>query len=208
MVENQIRTNRVTHQDIIGAFAEVPREIFVPEHLAAIAYVDGELLISQGRYILEPMVLARLLQSAEIGPEDVILEIGCGTGYSTAILAKLASTVVAVEEDEALAGKATNNLVELGVDNVAIMTSPLAEGYKKQSPYHIVVISGSVPEVPEGIIAQLINGGRLVTVVNKPGTLGKGIVMTKFGSSITTREIFDARTPTLPGFEKPSSFTF
>ena len=97
MVENQIRTNRVTHQDFFGAFAEVPREIFVPEHLAAIAYVDGELLISQGRYILEPMVLARLLQSAEIGPEDVILEIGCGTGYSTAILAKLASTVVAVE---------------------------------------------------------------------------------------------------------------
>ena len=208
MVENQIRVNRVTHQGIINAFGEIPREVFVPDNLATLAYVDEKLMITEGRYLLQPMVLARLLQSAKIRPDDVVLEIGCGTGYSTAILASIANTVVAIEEDEGLAKQATNNMVELGVDNAAIMTSPLAEGYKKQHPYNAIVLSGSVAKVPESILAQLIDGGRLVTVVIKHDSLGKGVLMTKFGGSISTEEIFDAWTPILPGFELPPSFSF
>ena len=208
MVENQIRVNRVTHQGIINAFGEIPREVFVPDNLATLAYVDEKLMITEGRYLLQPMVLALLLQSAKIRPDDVVLEIGCGTGYSTAILASIANTVVAIEEDETLAKQATNNMVELGVDNAAIMTSPLAEGYKKQHPYNAIVLSGSVAKVPESILAQLIDGGRLVTVVNKHDSLGKGVLMTKFGGSISTEEIFDAWTPILPGFELPPSFAF
>ena len=208
MVENQIRVNRVTQQGIINAFGEIPREVFVPDNLATLAYVDEKLMITEGRYLLQPMVLARLLQSAKIRPDDVVLEIGCGTGYSTAILASIANTVVAIEEDETLAKQATNNMVELGVDNAAIMTSPLAEGYKKQHPYNAIVLSGSVAKVPESILAQLIDGGRLVTVVNKHDSLGKGVLMTKFGGSISTEEIFDAWTPILPGFELPPSFAF
>ena len=208
MVENQIRVNRVTHQGIINAFGEIPREVFVPDNLATLAYVDEKLMITEGRYLLQPMVLALLLQSAKIRPDDVVLEIGCGTGYSTAILASIANTVVAIEEDETLAKQATNNMVELGVDNAAIMTSPLAEGYKKQHPYNAIVLSGSVAKVPESILAQLIDGGLLVTVVNKHDSLGKGVLMTKFGGSISTEEIFDAWTPILPGFELPPSFAF
>ncbi len=208
MVENQIRVNRVTHQGIINAFGEIPREVFVPDNLATLAYVDEKLMITEGRYLLQPMVLARLLQSAKIRADDVVLEIGCGTGYSTAILASIANTVVAIEEDEALAKQATNNMVELGVDNAAILTSPLAEGYKKQHPYNAIVLSGSVAKVPESILAQLNDGGRLVTVVNKHDSLGKGVLMTKFGGSISTEEIFDAWTPILPGFELPPSFAF
>ena len=208
MVESQIRTNRITHQGIIKGFEEVPREMFVPDYLATVAYVDEKLMVSEGRYLLEPMVLAMLLQAAKIKNEDVVLEIGCGTGYSTAIISRLAGTVVAVEEDKALANLATENLVELGVDNAAIMTNPLINGYNKQQPYNVIVFSGSVTSIPQNIVEQVADNGRIVAVVNKNDSLGKGVLITKFGSSVSTEEIFDAWTPYLPGFERLPSFSF
>ena len=208
MVESQIRTNRITHQGIIKGFEEVPREMFVPDYLATVAYIDEKLMVSKGRYLLEPMVLAMLLQAAKIKNEDVVLEIGCGTGYSTAIISRLAGTVVAVEEDKALANLATENLVELGVDNAAIMTNPLINGYNKQQPYNVIVFSGSVTSIPQNIVEQVADNGRIVAVVNKNDSLGKGVLITKFGSSVSTEEIFDAWTPYLPGFERLPSFRF
>ncbi len=206
MVENQVRTNKVTNPALISALEELPREEFVPGALAGVAYVDEAIPLGSCRYLLEPMVLALMLQHAEIKPSDVVLEIGPGAGYSTAVLSRLASTVVAVEQDESLAKTATEKLVELGIDNAAIMTEPLTDGYKKQSPYNVIVISGCVEEVPDSLVSQLADGGRLVTVVGTSSTPGKGTLVRKFGASVTSIEIFEAGTPLLPGFEKRAEF--
>ena len=206
MVENQVRTNKVTNPSLIEALESLPREHFVPEALAGVAYVDEALPLSRGRYLLEPMVLALLLQHAEISPTDIVMEIAPGTGYSTAILAKMASTVVAVEADKALAESATAKLVDSGVDNAAIMTGSLAGGYKKQAPYNVIIISGCVEEVPDSLMSQIADEGKLLTVVGSKGSPGKGTVFRRFGKSISSFEVFEAGTPMLPGFERQSDF--
>ena len=132
MVDSQIRTNKVTNAELIAAFESVPREAFVPERLAGVAYVDEDIALSNGRYLMEPMVLARLLQEARPGPADVVLDVGCGTGYATAILAKLAATVVALESDHDLAVKATKLLGDLGIDNAIVVEGPLPAGWPAQ----------------------------------------------------------------------------
>ena len=207
MVENQIRTNKVTNPVLIEALETLPRENFVPEALAEVAYVDEALPVSGGRYLLEPMVSALLLQHAEIRSTDIVMEIAPGTGYSTAVIAKMASTVVAIEPDKALAEKATSNLVDAGIDNAAIMIGPMAEGYKKQAPYNVIIISGCVEEVPDSLMSQIADEGKLLAVVGGSGTPGKGTVFRKFGKSISSFEVFEAGTPVLPGFEKPPEFT-
>ena len=206
MVENQVRTNRVVNPAIISALEELPRENFVPEAISEIAYVDEALPLADGRYLLEPMVLALLLQHAEIDPGDIVMEIAPGTGYSTAVLSKLASTVVAVEDDKELAETASTNLISLGIDNVAVMTGPLIDGYKKQAPYNVIIISGCVEEVPEKLFSQMAEGGKLLAVVGTRGVSGKGTVVRKFGKSISSSEVFEAGTPILPGFGRPAEF--
>ncbi len=206
MVESQVRTNRVTHAGLVEAMETVPREKFVPEHLAGIAYVDEAIPLGEGRFVMEPMVLALLLQTAEIDKDDVVLMVGCGSGYGAAIVARLANSVVAVEDNAALAQQATDNLVAMETDNVAIMESPMAEGNAKQGPYDVIVFNGAVGEIPDAIISQLSDGGRLVAIVAKGDGLGKGTLVQKFGSSVVSREAFDAGTPVLPGFEKKAEF--
>jgi protein-L-isoaspartate(D-aspartate) O-methyltransferase len=206
MVESQVRTNRVTHAGLIEAMETIPREQFVPENLAGIAYVDEAIPLGDGRFIMEPMVLALLLQTAEIDSDDVVLMVGCGSGYSAAIVARLAATVVAVEDNAALAQQATENLVAMEVDNVAIMESPMVDGNAKQGPYDAIIFSGAVGEIPDAIVRQLADGGRLVAVIAKGDGLGKGTLVQKFGSSVVSREVFDAGTPVLPGFEKKAEF--
>lgn len=206
MVESQVRPNRVTHAGIIEAMERVPRELFVPESLKGIAYVDEAIQIADGRYLMEPMVIGLLLQTAEIGRSDLVLEIGCGSGYGTALLAGLADTVVAVEDQPDLAQTATDNLVALEADNAAVMESALADGYAKQSPYNVIVFSGAVGEIPDAIIDQLADGGRLVSIISKSDGLGKGTLVQKFGKSIVRKEVFDAGSPELPGFHKRAAF--
>ena len=209
MVDSQILPNRVTDERVIEAMGSLPRENFLPTARRPLAYTDESLLIEDGRYLMQPMVLGRLLDIADIKDGDVALAIGCATGYGIAVLAKLADTVVAVESNSALRGKAERNLGELNIDNVAIVDGDLAQGHPKDAPYDVIYIDGAVPEVPSGIAAQLADGGRLVAVEVAPGrTVGRGVLVTRFGDSISKREVFDAAEPLLPGFEKEAAFTF
>lgn len=208
MVESQIRPNDVTNTAVIAAMNEIPREKFVPEELADIAYVDEAVTVGEGRYLMEPMVFARLLQTAEIEENDVVLDIGCGTGYSSAVLASVAGTVVAVEEDGILAQKATALLTELGIDNAAVVEGSLTGGYPKQAPYDVIIFSGAVIDVPETVIDQLADGGRLLFIRASDNGQGRGTLISKDGDLISESEIFDAGSPLLPGFAKKEVFTF
>lgn len=207
MVESQLRPNRVTDEELLAAFEAIPREVFVPEHLRGVAYVDDDLDIAPGRYLMEPMVLGRLLQAAAPRREEVALVVGCGTGYSSAIMARLANTVVALESDTALAAQAAQTLADLSVDNVVVLEGALVEGHAAQAPYDIVLIDGGVEEMPEAIERQLAEGGRLVTVMRR-SAVGHAMLMTRLGGVVSRRILFDAAVPTLPGFVPAPGFVF
>lgn len=208
MVESQIRTNRVTDPLVIRALAETPREIFVPKPMRGFAYVDDDLDIGNGRYLMEPLVLARLLQGAAIKPTDVVLNIGDATGYTTAIISRLAQTVVALEFDPEWTARAGACLTELGIDNAAMVQGPLDVGYPAQAPYDVIVFSGAVGEIPGGICRQLVDGGRLVAVVSAGGGPGRGTLIVRAGDTFSSRPLFDAATPLLPGFGRKPVFAF
>jgi len=207
MVESQIRPNRVTDQRLIEAFATIPREAFVPKQLRGIAYVDEAVRLGDGRYLMEPMVLARLIQTAAPAPGDLALVVGCGTGYGAAVLSRLVGTVVAVESDPGLAQQATQTLSELGIDTVAVVEGGLENGCPDQAPFEVIVFDGAVPEIPEAISSQLAEGGRLVAIIAGVG-VGRGTLMTRRHGVLTGRDVFDAGTPLLPGFEQKAAFVF
>ncbi len=147
------------------------------------------------------------MQAAKIKPEDVVLDLGCGTGYSAAVLARLAAAVVALENDPGLANDATENLTELQADNVAVMLGKLPEGYPEQGPYDVVVINGAIEQVPPAIAEQISEGGRIVAVVDDGG-IGRATVFTKQGGHLSKRVLFEAAVPPLPGFGKQRGFVF
>ena len=207
MVESQIRTNKVTDQRVITAFEAVPRELFVDEAKRGFAYVDEDLEVAVGRYLMEPMVLARLLQAAAPQPGDIVLDIGCASGYSAAVLARLADSVVALESDEALAAQASETLVELGIDNVAVVAGSLEEGYPSEGPYDVIFVGGAIETVPSGLLDQLKDGGRLVAVVGY-GRAALATLYTKSDGDIGSRPEFDADVRPLPGFRKAKAFVF
>ncbi len=208
MVESQIRTNKVTDPHLLDAFETIPRERFVPEPLRGIAYVDEDVALGGQRFVMEPMVLAKLLQAARPGPGDVALDLGCGSGYATAILSRLVATVVALEVDAALAAAANQTLDELEIDNAVVVEGQLAEGYPKQAPYNVILLNGAVSEVPLAIADQLAEGGRLVTVVSVGAGLGRATLMRRDSGVVSSRILCDASVPVLPGFEAAPGFVF
>ena len=213
MVDNQLRTQSVTDYEVLAAMGDVPREPFLPTASRALAYIDRDMLIKEAgpdtpaRYIMEPAPFARLVQLAEVTKADFVLDIGCGTGYSAAVLARLANSVVALESDGDLAAKASETLVDLGIDNVALVTGALDAGYPSEGPYDVIFIGGAVEVVPEVLLAQLKDGGRLVAVVGY-GRASAATIFTKSDGDIGSRPAFDADVRPLPGFRKPKAFVF
>ena len=212
MVENQIRPNQVTDIRVIKAMDDIPRERFVPEDTVSIAYADKAIRLSRDRYLMAPMLFARLLQEAKITSDDMVLNIGCGSGYPVAVLASIAKAVIGIEVDPALATTASSLLVDLGIDNALVLEKALVGGYSKEAPYDVIIFSGAIEFVPTKIIGQLADGGRLVSVITNftqsGGYMGKVTVVYKFGSQISECEMFDAATPPLSDFKKEKNFQF
>ncbi len=208
MVDCQIRTDRVTDPALLAALADIPRERFLDPGQDALAYLDEDLPLGGGRYLTEPRVFARMVQELGIEAGDVVLDVGCGCGYAGAVLARLASTVVALEADGELAARATRVLAELGVDNVVVVEGPAREGYPRQAPYDVILVDGAVPEIPAGLCDQLAEGGRLCAVVRDGDGPGRAVIASRRGAVISRRTVFDAHTRALPGFEAAAGFVF
>lgn len=208
MVDSQLITNRIVDPRLVEVMATLPREKFLPEERRVLAYIDEDVPVGDGRHLTEPMVIARMIQAVEPSEGDVALVVGCCTGYATAVLGKLVSTVVALESDHGLAGRAQATLAELGIDNAAVVEGPLAEGYAKQAPYDSILIDGQVPEVPAVILQQLAEGGRLATVEKPAGRVGRLVRYVRYQGAISKLDIFDASIPPLPGFERAETFVF
>jgi protein-L-isoaspartate(D-aspartate) O-methyltransferase len=211
MVQGQVRINDVTEPRLTGAMLEIPRERFVPTTLADLAYLDRDLPLSAGadggRCLLKPLILAKLLQVAAVEPTDRVLDVGCATGYGAALLAHLAGSIVALEEDEELARHAERNLTGLGVANVTVVRGPLSEGWPSQAPYDVIVVEGRCEIAPQPLLSQLGQGGRLVCVQGR-GPAAKGTIYRCSHGDVSGWPLFDAAAPLLPGFAEPKAFVF
>lgn len=208
MVESQLRTNKVTSEALLDAFLAVPRERFVPPALRGTAYVDEDLPLGNGRYVLEPMVFARLVQLAGVGPQDTVLEVGCATGYGTAILARLARHVVGIDSDQQFVGQAAARLRELAIGNASVAEAPLATGLPTRAPYSVILFEGAVADIPEAVSRQLGEGGRLVAVVRPGAGVGRATLVARTNGVLAHRTAFDAAARFLPGFQPAPSFVF
>jgi protein-L-isoaspartate(D-aspartate) O-methyltransferase len=210
MVDGQLRTYDVTQAGVIAAMGSVPREAFVEEADRAVAYVDSPLAVAGSagtRTLLTPMVLGRLIQTAEINPEDRVLDVACATGYSAAVLSRLAAEVIAVESDSVLAERARGALSALGCANVSVVTGALDKGAADRGPYDVIFVGGSFEVEPQALLDQLKDGGRLVGVMGT-GRAGRAMIYRRSGQTVSGRVAFDAAAPSLAEFRRPPEFVF
>lgn len=205
MVDCQVRPSDVTKFPIIDAMLKVRREVFVPGDCRAVAYAGGDLDIGGGRVVMDPRTFAKMLDMLDVTQNELVLEIGCGLGYSTAVLARMAEAVIAVESDEILARDAEASLASEGVDNAAILVAKLTEGAAKHGPYDAMIFSGGIETLPQTLAAQLKDGGR-VAAIWMDGNVGKARLGVMRGERVAWRDVFEATAPVLPGFAKESVF--
>jgi len=205
MVDTQVRPSDVTKFPVIEAMLAVPRETYVPPDRREAAYIGENLTIAPRRVVLDARSFAKLLDALDIQPDETVLDLGCGLGYSTAVIARLAGAVVAVEEDAELAARAEQTLLAENVDNAAVFAGPLALGAARHGPYDVITIQGAVETVPKALTDQLVNGGRIGCIFME-GALGLARIGHKIDGTVTWRFAFNATAPVLPGFELRRGF--
>ncbi|MGR3417796.1 protein-L-isoaspartate O-methyltransferase family protein [Paracoccus sp. (in: a-proteobacteria)] len=206
MVDTQVRPNDVTKFPVIEAMLAVPREEFVPAGRRAVAYSGENLDIGRGRVLLEPRTLAKMVDALDIQPDDLILDLGCGYGYSAAVMARMAEAVVAIEDDADMAAEAERRLADADVFNVAVLEGPLSEGAARQGPYDAILIEGAVQQVPAAIEDQLKEGGRIAALFDE-GRLGVVRIGHRLNDRVNWRYAFNAHAPLLPGFTRERRFS-
>jgi protein-L-isoaspartate(D-aspartate) O-methyltransferase len=210
MVDTQVRPSDVTDRRIIRAMLELPREAFAPPAFRSLAYMDEPLPVTEPgngplRTLLAPRTLAKLVQLAEIEADHSVLDVGCGSGYSSALLARLAGKVAAIECDAGLAERATRQLQALGIENVDVLQGQLGDGIPAAAPFDAILLNGAVPEAPQALLDQLKDGGRLVAVIAARG-FGQARVWRRSGNAFASRAAFDAAADPLPGFARQPGF--
>ncbi len=209
MVESQLRTNKITQDALLDAMREVPRELFLPKRVQHLSYVDEDAPLGNARYETEPMVLATMIQALDVRPDDFVLIVGAATGYSAAVLGRLAKTVFAVEEDETLSGTASSTLTALACDNAVVVEGALTGGLAQEAPYDAILLNGAVSAVPEALVGQLKEGGRLVAVIRETDdTTGRLVLVAKQDGVVSERLVANASIPFLSGFEPKPAFAF
>ena len=217
MVDSQVRTADVTNDRLVAALRAIPRERFVPRSQMAWAYSDRHIELTpiagaegneaQGRWLLAPRDFAKLVQAAAPRPHETVLDVGCGRGYSSAVIAALCDTVVGLELAASDVERATETLLDIGVENAAILQGDLVKGAPEHGPYDVIIAQGAVMDVPQSWTDQLSDGGRIAVVIQE-GTVGRASLFVKAGGQLGRSVVFDATVPLLPGFDVSPAFVF
>ena len=208
MVENQVRTNNVTDMLVISTLKQVPREIFIPKNKRYIPYLDDNIAIGNGRYTMQPMVIGRIMQYANIQSKDITLIIGSGLGYTSALFSCISGTVIALESNKIMAQKSDKILQEARYDNVIVVENILKDGYPKYAPYNIIIFDGAISEVPQKILNQLAEKGRLLAIIHSPGKVGITRCYERIQGKICSRDLFETNIAYLPEFVPKETFCF